>query len=109
MKKLLFLLSLFILVGALPAEAKKRNQQAQKAQAAKAKQEKAEKEKEDRIDKAIDSFLEDHDKNKDKSVTLEEYTATESDAKSAEQNFQRYNKNKDRYLSKKEIQELLGL
>ncbi len=110
MKKIICLLSLFVFVGALPVEAKKNNnKQAAAARAAKAKQEKAEKDKHDKINKEIEDFLETHDKNKDKSVTLEEFVAGESDAKAAEAKFMEHNKNKDRYLSRTEIQEMLGL
>ena len=97
----------------MPVEAKNNNNKQQQAAAAarakKAKEEKAEKEKRDKISRAIDSFLEDHDKNHDKSVSLEEYVAGEKNAGDAEKKFQEYNKNKDRYLSKTEIQEMLGL
>lgn len=111
MKKLIYLLSLFLVIGALPVEAKKNNQnkKAQQAQAAKEKEKKAKREADEKIDKQVDAFLEDHDKNKDKSVSLDEYVGSNSNAKSAEEKFNSYNKNKDRYLSKKEIQELLGL
>ena len=111
MKKIIYLLSLIIFVSSAPVEAKNNNnnKQAAAARAAKAKQEKAEKEKRDKINKAIESFLEDHDKNHDKSVSLEEYVAGETNAADAEKKFTEYNKNKDRYLSKTEIQEMLGL
>jgi hypothetical protein len=116
MKKIICLLSLFIFVSALPVEAQNRRgqnnrqqQAAAAARAAKAKREKAEKEKRDKINREIEDFLETHDKNKDKSVTLEEFVAGESDAKGAEAKFMEHNKNKDRYLSRTEIQEMLGL
>ena len=53
--------------------------------------------------------MEDLDLNHDKSLTLEEFKGSEKDAKSAESKFDLYNKNKDRYLSKTEIQDMLGL
>jgi hypothetical protein len=116
MKKIICLLSLFIFVSSLPVEAQNRRNQNNKqqqaaaaARAKKAKEEKAEKEKRDKINRAIDSFLEDHDQNHDKSVSLEEFVGGEKDAAAAEKKFQAHNKNKDRYLSKTEIQEMLGL
>ena len=114
MKKIIYLLSLIIFVSSLPVEARNNNnnkqqQAAAAARAKKAKEDKAEKEKRDKISKAIESFLEDHDKNHDKSVSLDEYVASEKNAGDAEKKFQEYNKNKDRYLSKTEIQEMLGL
>lgn len=111
MKKISYLFSLFLVIAVLPVEAKEdnRNKQAQQAQAKKDKEKKAAREKKDKINKAVEDFLEDRDKNKDKSLTLEEYASGEKDATSAESNFQQYNKNKDRYLSRTEIMEMLGL
>jgi membrane protein involved in colicin uptake len=112
MKKISYFLACLILLSSLPAEAqnrRNRNGAAQRAMAEKRKQEAAEKAKRDKINQAIDDFLKDHDRNKDKSVTLEEFTSASSNAKEAEQKFKQFNKNNDRYLSKKEIQELLGL
>lgn len=111
MKKILYFLTCFLLLGSLPVAAQRnrgRNQAAQKAIAEKKKKEAAEKAKRDKIDNAIDDFLEDHDRNKDGSVTLEEFSSA-AGGKDAEGKFAQYNKNRDRYLSKKEIQEMLGL
>jgi len=112
MKRIYYVIACTALPCSLPAEAqnrRNRNGAAQKAMAEKRKQEAAEKAKRDKINEAIDDFLKDHDRNKDKSVTLEEFTGSSGDAKDAESKFQQFNKNGDRYLSKKEIQELLGL
>ncbi len=110
MKKTFYLLTCFLLLGSLPVMAQRnRNQAMQKAMAAKRKQEAAEKAKRDKISSAIDDFLEDHDRNKDGSVTLEEFSGSSTDVSGAADKFSQFNKNRDRYLSKKEIQEMLGL
>ena len=110
MKKFAFILALFVFVGGLPVEAKKNNnKQNQKAAQEREKKEKAEREKKDRINKEIEDYLADRDKNKDKSLTLEEFASGESDAAAAASKFTQYNKNKDRYLSKAEIKDMLGL
>ena len=111
MKKIATLLSLLLLIGILPVEAQTRQQidAARKAQAEKEKERKEAKEKREKIKKAIEDFMEDLDLNHDKSLTLEEFIGGEKDTKSAESKFNLYNKNKDRYLSKTEIQDMLGL
>lgn len=112
MKKILYFFTCFALLGSLPLAAQRnrnRNNQAlQRAIAEKKKKEAAEKAKRDKINGAIDDFLKDHDRNKDGSVTLEEFSGSAA-GNDAESKFAQYNKNRDRYLSKKEIQELLGL
>lgn len=109
MKKIAFILALFVYAGVLPVEAKKNNnKQNQKAQQEK-KKEAAERAKKDRMNQEIEDYIAGRDKNKDKSLTLEEFVAGESDAKAAEAKFTEYNKNRDRYLSKTEVKELLGL
>lgn len=79
----------------------------------KIKQEEAQKkkDKEDREKKreAIDKLLEAKDTNHDGSLSLDEYTAKESDIAAATKKFDEFNKNHDRYLSKMEMGELLGL
>jgi hypothetical protein len=105
-------LALFVILAALatPAEAKKNNQ---KRQAEQAKKEEARKQKEraersERRDK-IDAFLKNRDTNKDGSLTKEEFITGEGDKTAGAKKFDEHNKNKDRYLSKGEIQDLLGL
>lgn len=111
MKKLVYLIALLVFVGSLPVHAQRnrRNGAAQKAAAEKRKKEEAERAKKEKINNEIEAFIKDRDRNRDKSLTLEEFASGESDAKAAETKFLEYNKNKDRYLSKTEIQELLGL
>jgi hypothetical protein len=111
MKKLVYLITLLVFVGSLPVHAQRnrRNGAAQKAAAEKRKKEEAEKAKKEKINNEIEAFVKDRDRNRDKSLTLEEFLSGESDAKAGEAKFQEYNKNKDRYLSKTEVQELLGL
>ncbi len=110
MKKILYFLTCYLLLGSLPVAAQRnrgRNQAVQRAIAEKKKKEAAEKAKRDKINGEIDDFLKDHDRNKDGSVTLEEFSG--SGGGDAASKFAQYNKNRDRYLSKKEIQEMLGL
>ncbi len=115
MKKIICLLSFVLFISSLPVAAQNTREQQQAALARAARQKKlmedqAEKMRKNNINKAIDDFLDVHDKNKDKSVTLEEYLAGEkTNAADAEKKFKQYNKNNDRYLSKSEIQEMLGL
>jgi len=58
---------------------------------------------------AIKSFLEPKDKNKDGSLTLDEFISDEEDKGAARKRFEEANKNGDRMLSKSEISEMLGL
>ena len=110
MKKIISVLSIALFVSSLPVAAKNTSQQqAALARQMKEAEDRAEKMRKNTINKAIEDFLSVHDKNRDKSVTLEEYVASESDAAEAEKKFKQYNKNNDRYLSKSEIQEMLGL
>jgi hypothetical protein len=54
----------------------------------------------------IDRFMEPIDKNNDNSISEEEFLAENPDGKSK---FDQYNKNKDGYLTKSEIEDMLGL
>jgi phage protein D len=70
-----------------------------------------EKEKADREKRrtGVQALMEAKDKNKDGSLTRDEYIAGETDAAAAAKKFDQFNKNKDRFLSKGEIADLLGL
>ncbi len=57
---------------------------------------------------AIDEVLEPKDKNKDGSLTRDEFIADESDKEGAGKRFDEANKNRDRVLHKNEIGEMLG-
>lgn len=57
----------------------------------------------------IDSFMEPRDTNHDGSLSREEFLSEEKDKADGEAKFDQFNKNKDRYLSKGEIEEMLGL
>jgi hypothetical protein len=107
MKYLAYLMTALMLVASAEAKKKKNNDsgQAKKAQQEK---EKARKEREAKS-KAIKEFLDDKDKNHDGSVTLDEYLAGETDTAAATKKFEEFNKNHDRYLSKSEIADMLGL
>lgn len=58
---------------------------------------------------AVQAVLEAKDTNHDGSLSLEEYVVGEADAAAAAKAFDRYNKNKDRFLSKGELIAALGL
>ena len=79
----------------------------------KAEKEKAEKEKEraerKRVREAVEAFITPRDKNKDGSLTKEEFLSGETDKAAGEKKFNDANKNNDRALYKTEIQAMLGL
>ncbi len=58
---------------------------------------------------AVNEVLKAKDKNDDGSLTLDEYLTGESDIEAATKNFEKFNKNKDRALSKEEIAASLGM
>jgi uncharacterized protein YlxW (UPF0749 family) len=78
-----------------------------------AKKQKAQKEKEraerKKVRDELKDYMESRDKNKDGSLSLEEFLGGESDKAKGQSTFTEFNKNKDRALSKKEIQTMLGL
>ena len=87
-----------------PVEASK------KGAARKKKQEEKQQKREENARKrdAISDFMKERDKNNDGSLTKEEFLSGETNKEEGEKKFDRYNKNKDRYLSKAEIAEMLG-
>jgi len=58
---------------------------------------------------AINDFLREKDANKDGSVKKDEYLAGETDQEAATAKFDKFDKNRDRSLTKTEIAEMLGL
>jgi hypothetical protein len=70
---------------------------------------KQEKEEKKRKREAVNDFLKEKDKNKDGSVSRDEYLAGEDDKDAAGKKFDEFNKNGDRALSRSEIEDLLGL
>jgi uncharacterized protein YdeI (BOF family) len=58
---------------------------------------------------AVNEVLKAKDKNDDGSLTLDEYLTGETDVEAATKNFEKFNKNKDRVLSKEEIAASLGM
>lgn len=107
MKYLAYLMTALMLVTT--AEARKYNKAA--AAAAKRAEQQKQKERRERERKyeALKKFLDAKDPNHDGSVSLEEYLAGEANAGTATKKFEKYNKNHDRYLSKSEISDMLGL
>jgi hypothetical protein len=107
----IIVVSLFA-VFATPAEAKKNGKNSQKA-AEQAKKEKARKEAEraERRDarEKIDAFMKPRDKNRDGSLSIEEFLSGETDKAEGEKKFNKFNKNHDRAPYKTEIKEMLGL
>ena len=105
---LIALVSLFA-VFCVPAEAKNRNnrQIAEQARKEKARKEKERAERKEQRDK-LGAFMKPRDANKDGSLSKDEFLAVESDRAGGEEKFKRFNKNGDRFLSKSEIQAMLG-
>lgn len=104
------LLAILALCLVIPAEAAKKKGGA----AAKAAQEKKKQKLADRAERtekreAVDAVLDVKDKNNDGSLSLDEFLIGETDAEDATARFNEFNKNGDRYLSKKEIEAMLGL
>ncbi len=67
------------------------------------------KEARDKERDAVKGYLEGRDKNKDGSLTREEFIADEADKEAAGAKFDEANTNKDRSLSKGEIADMLGV
>ncbi len=70
---------------------------------------KKEKEKREANRQAVKEVLDVKDKNNDGSLTQDEYLTGEADAEAAKKEFEKYNVNGDRFLSKKELEKSLGL
>ena len=107
----LALVSLLVAVGT-HAEARNNNNNDKRA-IEQAKKQKAEREKKraesKKAHEEITDYLERRDTNKDKSISKDEFLAAETDKAAGEREFNEHNKNKDRFLSRKEIQAMLGL
>jgi len=58
---------------------------------------------------AVEEVLKAKDKNNDSSLTKDEYLTGETDVEAATKTFDKFNKNKDRALSKEEIAASLGM
>jgi hypothetical protein len=102
----------FLAVFAAPAEAKQKGNNNQKANQ-QAQKEKAKKEKERaesrNVREAVSAFMKPRDKNRDGSLTKEEFLSGETDKAAGEKKYNQFNKNNDRGLYKSEIQAMLGL
>ena len=107
MKTLMILLSALLMCATAEA-GKKNGNQAKKAKQAEIQKQKERKEREDKRN-AVKEFLEGRDSNRDGSLTRDEFLSGEKDAEEAGKKFDQFNKNKDRYLSKGEISDMLGL
>ncbi len=101
MKKLILLLAALML--AVPAEAAEKKKDPKK-EAREKERDLREKERE-----AVKDFLEPKDKNKDGSLSRDEYLSDENDKEAAGKKYDEADKNRDRSLSKSEISEMLGL
>lgn len=106
MKPLVFVLAAFAMIATVEARQSSGAAKAAQAQKAKLDKEKAER---DRKRGAVKELLDSKDTNHDGSLTKDEYIAGEADADAAGKRFDQFNKNKDRYLQKEEIEALLGL
>jgi hemolysin activation/secretion protein len=113
MKNKIFILAVASLFMSLvvPAEAQRKgrnNQQNQRAQQERKKRE-AEQKAREKKHEALASYMKPKDKNHDGSLTKEEFMTGEGDADAAGKKFDQYNLNKDRYLTKTEIEAMLKL
>ena len=103
-------LSLIVTVEAKNTNNNNNNNKNNAAQIAKHKEEQKKKaEAQEKKRDAVNAVLKVKDKNHDGSLTKEEYIAGEADAASAAKLFDKFNKNNDRYLSRQELEALLGL
>lgn len=110
MKPLTILLALFPLVATVEAKDSSSDKNAQKQkQKEKEKEQAQKKEARDKKRDAVKTVLDAKDTNHDGSLTKEEFITGESDAEEAAKRFDQYNKNGDRYLTKGEIEVMLGL
>lgn len=98
-------------VFATPADARNNGNNNKANDKAEKEKEKKEKERAERkkAREAVDAFLKPRDKNKDGSLTKEEFLSGETDKAAGEKKFNEANKNNDRALYKTEIQAMLGL
>ena len=103
--KILGLLALSLCLMSPPVEA------AGKGDAGKKKKEEREKKRAENAKKrqTMDDYITPLDKNKDGSLTFDEFIEGETDKEAGKTKFERYNKNGDRYLTKAEISDMLGL
>jgi hypothetical protein len=108
MKPFVYLLTALALISTAEAKKGKNGGNNEKAKQEEAKKKKEREERASKRD-AVKEFLDKKDGNNDGSLTLDEYLVGESSAEQATKRFNEYNKNGDRYLSKKEIEQLLGL
>lgn len=98
-------------VFTVPAAANNNGNNKQAMEQAKKKKDEKEKERAERkkVRDELKDYMEDRDKNKDGSLSLDEFLSGETDKAKGESTFNEFNKNKDRSLTKKEIQTMLGL
>jgi hypothetical protein len=107
-------IAMMLILSALiiPAEAKKNagraNKNLQKQIQKEKKEEAAKKAERDRKRKAVENLLAKKDTNKDKFLSREEYLAGEANPEAAGKRFDAVNKNRDRTLTKSEMEALLG-
>lgn len=102
---IVLLLAAFI----LPAEARRKRGGNTKRDKQEEQQERKEKAERERKRDAVNDYLGKKDKNDDGMVTRDEHLAGESDKEAAGKKFDAANKNRDRSLTRSEIEDLLGL
>jgi hypothetical protein len=105
----LFIIALLLAALVLPVEARKKRGGNAKRDKQEEKQEAKEKAERERKREAVSDYLDRKDKNEDGMVTRDEHLTGEVDQEAAGKKFDQANKNRDRSLTKSEIEKLLGL
>ena len=113
MKFFIYLMSALMLVATAEARGNGgkngNNKKVQEQAKQKEKEKKDAKDARDKKRNAIQKVLAAKDGNNDGSLTLDEYLSDEADKEAATKAFNEANKNGDRYLTKSEISDMLGL
>jgi membrane protein involved in colicin uptake len=94
----------------VPAEAKGRNanqRAAEQARKEKAREEKERAQRKKQRDE-LSAFIKPLDANKDGSLSKDEFLSGQTDKAAGVKKFDQHNKNGDRFLSKSEVQEMIG-
>ena len=107
---LLAMIAMIATIAAAPAEAKARNANQRAAEQARKEEAREQKERAKRKKQRdeLSAFMKPLDANKDGSLSKDEFLSGQADKAAGEKKFDQHNKNGDRFLSKSEVQELIG-